>query len=89
MSAIDYSVIWTTRDGREVPLVEMDDRHISNAVALLSQWRKDCLGRGEADTARDLKTTLGLFKAERRRRLKSQRDDARLPRIPRFGSRLA
>ncbi len=31
--------IWTTKDGREIPLDEMTDDHIANAVRVLTRWR--------------------------------------------------
>lgn len=31
------SGIWTTKDGREIPVAEMSDRHIRNALAMLER----------------------------------------------------
>jgi len=31
--------LWTTRDGREIPLDEMSDEHVANALRVLSNWR--------------------------------------------------
>lgn len=75
---IDYSLIWTTRDGREIPLGEMSPEHIKNAVSLLTLWRRDCRARGELDTARELHTTLSTFRREVRRRLKAEVSRPRL-----------
>lgn len=29
--------IWTTRDGREIPVTEMDDRHLGNAIRFVKR----------------------------------------------------
>ena len=68
---IDYAVIWTRRDGSQVPLEDMEPSHILNAVALLKDWRRDCRARGERDTARELDATLSMFKREVKRRVKA------------------
>lgn len=65
--------IWTRRDGTQVYLDEMADKHIDFALAILKPWRRDCLGRGERDTARDLKATIEMFKLEMRRRKRTRR----------------
>jgi hypothetical protein len=31
--------LWTTRDGREIPLDEMSDDHVASAIRVLSAWR--------------------------------------------------
>jgi hypothetical protein len=31
--------LWTTRDGREIPLDDMSDEHVANALRVLSNWR--------------------------------------------------
>lgn len=61
-------LIWTTRDGREIPLSELDARHIDNALAVLIPWRGDCRKRGERDKARVLNDTIRILRRERRRR---------------------
>lgn len=38
------SLLWVTRDNREIPLSEMQDSHIRNTIAFLSRsddWPKD------------------------------------------------
>lgn len=68
---IDYAIIWTRRDGSQVPLEAMEPSHIVNAVALLKEWRRDCRARGERETARELDATLSIFKREVKRRIKT------------------
>jgi len=65
-------LLWTTRDGREIPLDEMSDDHVTNAVRVLSLWRSRLKKRGgdEAIIA-DLKTAIERFKTLQRRRRKS------------------
>ncbi len=70
MNFADQLVIWTTRDGREIPLEEMEERHIVNAINVLAAWRRDARRRGEKTTVRELQTTLGVFKREQKRRAK-------------------
>ena len=64
-------LLWTTRDGREIPLDEMSDEHVANAVRVLSLWRSRLKKRGgdEAVVA-DLKAAITRFKALQRRRRK-------------------
>ena len=42
-------VLWTTKDGREIPLDEMSDDHIANAIRVLSLWRSRLKKRGSGD----------------------------------------
>ncbi|MFX7874654.1 hypothetical protein ABTK18_19815, partial [Acinetobacter baumannii] len=62
-------LIWTTRDGREIPLEEMSDEHVANAVRVLSLWRARLKRRGGDEAViGDLKDAIGRFKALQRRR---------------------
>lgn len=60
--------LWTRRDGTQVYLDDMTDKHLEFALAILKPWRRDCLGRGEADMAHTLRETIDMLKLERRRR---------------------
>lgn len=65
-------LIWTTRDGREIPLDEMSDEHVANAVRVLSLWRTRLKRRGGDETViRDLKDAIERFKSLQRRRRKA------------------
>ena len=61
-------LIWTTRDGREIPLDELSARHIDNALSVLIPWRGDCRKRGEREKARLLNETIRILRRERKRR---------------------
>ena len=64
-------LLWTTRDGRELPLDDMSDEHIANAVRVLSLWRARLKKRGgHDDTLSDLKAAITRFKVLQRKRLK-------------------
>jgi hypothetical protein len=60
--------IWTTRDGRDIPLDEMSDQHIANAIAVLIPWRRDCRKRREMVMVRTINETLSILRRERKRR---------------------
>lgn len=60
--------IWTTRDGRDIPLDEMSDQHIANAIAVLIPWRRDCRRRREMEMVRTINETLDVLRRERKRR---------------------
>jgi hypothetical protein len=67
-------VLWTTKDGREIPLDEMSDDHIANAIRVLSLWRQRLKQRGGDDTvAAELKEAISRFKVIERRRRKAAR----------------
>jgi len=72
-------LLWTTRDGREIPLDEMSDDHIANAVRVLTVWRSRLKTRGDGDDGvmRDLKAAITRFKELQRRRRKAQNQDSR------------
>ena len=36
-------LLWTTKDGREIPLDEMSDDHIANATRVLTLWKSRAL----------------------------------------------
>jgi hypothetical protein len=61
-------MIWTTRDGREIPLDELSARHIDNALAVLIPWRRDCRKRGERQMMIVLGDTIRILRRERRKR---------------------
>lgn len=65
--------LWTRRDGSQVYLDEMNDRHLDFAIAILKPWRRDCLGRGETDMALTLRQTIDMLKLEQRRRKRIRR----------------
>lgn len=61
--------LWTTRDGREIPLDEMSDEHVGNAIGVLSAWRARLKKRdGDEGVLADLKAALTRFKALQRAR---------------------
>ena len=69
-------VLWTTRDGREIPLDEMSCDHIANAIRVLALWRTRIKKRSRDGTVvddsivRDLADAISRFKAVQRRRRK-------------------
>lgn len=74
-------LIWTTRDGREIPLEDMSSEHVANAIRVLSLWRSRLKRRGgDTGVIRDLTDAITRFKTLQRRRRRSdpQANDARL-----------
>jgi hypothetical protein len=71
-------VLWTTKDGREIPLDDMTCDHISNAVRVLTLWRSRAKKKDSGDpVVRELGDALDQFKRIQRQRRKSMdRDDA-------------
>jgi len=64
-------LLWTTKDGREIPIDEMSDEHIANAVRVLTIWRGRLRKRGDdSGVVRDLADAIARFKAIQRRRRK-------------------
>lgn len=67
-------LLWTTRDGREIPLDEMSCDHIANAVRVLSLWRSRLKKRdaddSDSETVRDLANAISRFKLIQRQRRK-------------------
>lgn len=51
----DVEMIWVCRDGREMLISEMDDRHLANAIAMIlrhTKWRRRYLIRLEMEVLR-------------------------------------
>lgn len=64
-------LLWTTKDGREIPLDEMSDEHIANAVRVLTEWRTRSRKRDRSDPIlRDLTDAIARFKTVMRKRRK-------------------
>ena len=64
--------LWTTKDGREIPLDEMSDDHISNAVRVLSLWRSRVRKKDSGDPViKDLANAIDRFKRIMRQRKKA------------------
>jgi hypothetical protein len=59
---------WITRDGRELPVLAMDNQHLHNAVAVMTGWSR---AERDPDKKRELKDWLGQFKLELKRRRKA------------------
>ncbi|MBX9924717.1 MAG: hypothetical protein K2Y05_00015 [Hyphomicrobiaceae bacterium] len=80
-AAIREIELWTTRDGREIPLDEMSDEHIANAVRVLSKWRSGLKRvRPDDPVIGDLDAALDRFKRlerDRRRAAKKSGVDRR------------
>ncbi len=68
--AIEREILyWTTKDGREIPLDEMSDDHIANAVRVLTVWRMRSKKRDRSDPIlRDLADAIARFKVIMRQR---------------------
>jgi hypothetical protein len=65
-------VIWTTKDGREIPLDEMSDEHVSNAVRVLALWRTRLKKTMPDDPLiRELADAITRFKKLQRQRAKA------------------
>jgi hypothetical protein len=65
-------VLWTTRDGREIPLDDMSDDHIANAIRVLSLWKQRLRKRVCNDPViEELKLAIVRFKEIERRRRKA------------------
>lgn len=69
--------LWTTRDGREIPVDDMSCEHVANAIRVLALWRARLKKRARSGVAiddgtlRDLTDAIARFKAVRRRRGKA------------------
>ena len=71
-------LLWTTKDGREIPLDEMTDDHISNALRVLMLWRSRVRKRdGDTDIVRELRDAIERFKRPQRQRRKEVPADER------------
>ena len=70
-AALREIVLWTTKDGREIPLDEMSDDHIANAVRVLALWRSRARKRDSGDpVVLELATAIDRFKRIQRLRRK-------------------
>ena len=71
-AALREIVLWTTKDGREIPLDEMSDDHIANAVRVLTVWRSRVRKRDSGDpVVRELADAIDRFKRIQRLRRKA------------------
>jgi hypothetical protein len=70
-------LLWTTRDGREIPLDEMTDDHIANAIRVLTLWRSRAKHRDTNDPiVGELRDAIDRFKRiQRTRRKSAQREN--------------
>jgi hypothetical protein len=70
-------LLWTTRDGREIPLDDMTDDHIANAIRVLTLWRSRAKQRDAKDPIlMELRDAIERFKRiQRSRRKATQRDN--------------
>jgi hypothetical protein len=74
-------LLWTTRDGREIPLDEMTDDHIANAIRVLTIWRSRAKKRDADDPiVAELRDAIERFKRVQRTRRKSTDRDNRTER---------
>jgi hypothetical protein len=74
-------LLWTTRDGREIPLDEMTDDHIANAVRVLTLWRSRAKQRdAQAPVVLELRDAIERFKRIQRVRRKLNPKDVSEPR---------
>ena len=84
-------LLWTTKDGREIPLDEMSDDHIANAVRVLTLWKSRARKRDAGDPVlRELADAIDRFKRIMRQRRKltaSEGDDAGNGSMKRLGFR--
>jgi len=66
--------LWTTRDGREIPLDEMSDEHVANALRVLSNWRTGVKKvRPDDPVVVDLAAAISRFKQLDRARKRAAR----------------
>jgi hypothetical protein len=64
-------LLWTTKDGREIPLDEMTDDHMTNAVRVLTLWRSRARKRDSGDpVVSELADAIDRFKRILRQRRK-------------------
>jgi hypothetical protein len=65
-------LLWTTRDGREIPLDEMTDDHIANALRVLSVWRSRIKKQDAgAPIVAELRDAIERFRSIQRQRRKA------------------
>lgn len=71
-------LLWTTKDGREIPLDEMTDDHIANALRVLAIWRSRVRKRdGDTQIVRELRDAIERFKRIQRQRRRDAPADER------------
>lgn len=76
--ALREILLWTTKDGREIPLDEMSDDHIVNAVRVLTLWKSRAKKRDARDPiVRELVDAIDRFKriTRQRRKVAGRKDD--------------
>jgi hypothetical protein len=65
-------ILWTTRDGREIPLDDMTDDHIANALRVLTIWRSRIKKEdANAPIVFELRDAIDRFKGIQRQRRKA------------------
>ena len=81
-------MLWTTKDGREIPLDEMTDDHIANALRVLTLWKSRAKKRDAADpVVRELADAIDRFKRITRQRKKTAGRDEASGSVKRIGFR--
>ena len=83
-------LLWTTKDGREIPLDEMSDDHIVNALRVLTLWKSRAKKRDAGDPiVRELGEAIDRFKRiTRTRRKTAERAEPAMGKRPGFGRRM-
>ena len=81
-------LLWTTKDGREIPIDDMSDDHIANATRVLTLWKSRAKKRDARDPiVRELGDAIDRFKRiSRTRRKTAARSESKAP-SPRIGFR--
>ena len=77
-------LLWTTKDGREIPLDEMGDDHIANAVRVLTLWKSRAKKRDARDPiVHELADAIDRFKriVRQRRKVAGREGEADVKRI--------
>lgn len=74
-------ILWTTKDGRQIPLDDMSDDHIANALRVLSLWRTRLKKRDPShEMLAQLADAIAGFKRIQRQR---RRQAPKAPKAPR------
>jgi hypothetical protein len=80
-------ILWTTKDGREIPLDDMGDAHIANAIRVLTLWRSRLKKRDPGhDMLAQLAQAITRFKLIQRKRRRQAPKEPRLQKEPRAHS---
>ena len=77
-------LLWTTKDGREIPLDDMTDDHIANAMRVLTVWKSRAKKRdGRDPIVRELGDAIDRFKRiqRARRKVAAREGDASVKRL--------